>query len=177
MSILLSEGLDWLSEPKQLINLTHWESGNDKQANRTWALKSRIQTQKTIPRGLWFRVTVWEKWPNVAVIQLECDLPIVRAHIVLYRFELNPFGTHTNFGDGPRPLADKFIDSGVNHEHSYGFYEGMPDLTLVAGWDPFADIVSDPIDDLDAALDYVCAKLNISNRSGIVMPQLQSRLV
>jgi hypothetical protein len=178
MSLLLSHAREMLHAQKWLLrDELRWETGNDKIANFVWKLKSRNRTVSSLPRGLWFRIETWQKYPKVATFSLTCDVPKSRTHLVLYRMELNPFSSHANLGPGPSALSGTFIQAGVTHEHSYEFYDGMEDCEIQLGVTPMAQITNQPPINFDSALTYVCDKLRIENRGDIPPAPLQQELV
>jgi hypothetical protein len=135
----------------------------------THKIEARVRLAQSAPRGLWFRIQTWDRNPDRAVFQLECDYPKVRGHVQLYRLDLKPFGSHLNGSKGPEELRGLFIDADVTHEHSYAHYDQMSDdLELKPDVSPLAKVVDSPPQDFVNALAYVCRILNIQN--GIVIP-------
>jgi len=182
MALTLNEALQMLKEPKWLVvDGVKWSSHTDRaekaKANYIWKLKARSRTVASMPRGLWFRAETWVDYPSKAVFQLECDFPNTRSHIVLYRLEMEPFGTHLNTGWGPPELCGMFFDVGVTHEHSFLHYAEMPNGPLTPGADPMATITLNPPTNFDSAVVHVCGILNIQNGSQIPPVPLQRQLV
>ena len=179
MTVKLSVVKLLLGEKKQLLPPFQWRSEPDRPAkkNLVWKLDCRIRTGQTMPRGLWFRIATWQRYPNIVTMQLECDFPATRSHLTLYRLELSPFGIHVNGTVGPKQLIGKFIDAGVTHEHSFLYYDDNPDLELKADHTPLAEILSNAPLNINAALIYVCATLNIENPGDVPLVPLQSELV
>jgi hypothetical protein len=169
MPILLSQVLQWLDEPKWLLEPQKWRIENDKKANPVWKLKTRVRTVSSLPRGLWFRAELWQHHEKTSVFQLEFDFPKVTKHCVLYRLEIAPFGTHTNFGKGPDHLEGLFIDANVTHEHSYGFYRNEDDFEFTPETpSPFADLIRTPPVDFAGGIAHVSDTLKIKNLGGIL---------
>lgn len=182
MSLTLYQALHMLAEPKWLVlHGVEWTSHMDRaqkaKANFIWKIKARTRTVASMPRGLWFRIETWVDYPSKAVLQLECDFPNTRSHIVLYRLEMEPFGTHLNSGWGPPELTGQFFDVGVTHEHSFLHYARMADAPLSPGGDPMAAITLNPPADFDSAVVHACGILNIQNPDEIPPVPMQRQLV
>lgn len=182
MAVTLNQALPMLTEPKWLIlHGVEWTSHMDRaektRANFIWKIKARTRTVATMPRGLWFRIETWVNYPSRAVFQMECDYPSIRSHLVFYRLEMDPFGTHKNLGWGPDHLAGLMIDEGVTHEHSFLHYQGMADAPLIPGVDPMAAITLNPPTDYNSAVAHVCDILKIENPGEIPPVPLQKLLL
>lgn len=136
-----------------------------------------MQINETLPRGLWFRATRWHQYPDVATIQLECDLPDTRAHLALYRLDWHPFNTHKNGPIGSPVLANRFFDVGETHEHSCMNHIGSVDQELMANFPLCAAPVAREFSIFHDALTRACAILNITNCDDIPPSLLQPELV
>lgn len=182
MAVTLNEALLMLTEPKWLlVDGVEWQQGTDRaekaKANIVWKIKFRPRTVSAMPRGLIFRAETWVNKPSKAVFQLECDFPLIRKHITLYRLEMEPFGTHLNVGVGPPALCGLMFDEGVTHEHSFLHYKGMPDFNLAPDATPMAAITLNPPKDFDSAKAHVCGILNIQNGDDVPPLPQQNLLV
>lgn len=182
MTIKLSQAKALLTVEKSLLlasngHAVQWQAGVERNSKASiWKFECRVRTFSTIPRGLWFRMQISQPYPSTATIQLDCDFPFSRAHLPLYRLDLQPHGTHVNRNEGPPPLAALFIDAGISHDHSYLPYEDDPDLDLKADQSPVAAPLIEQSMDFEQALIYACSILNIDNRKDIPVVPLQGQL-
>ena len=178
MAISLATAKLLLTTKKTLLVSQGWFSGSDRHSdNKVWKFECRVREGDELPQGLWFRIQAWQRYPKTSTIQLECDQPDGKSHMPLYRLDLTPFTSHQNGPKGPENLANKFIDVGVSHQHSYLFYDGMADFELSKSTSPLAEVLVNAPTDLDKALDYVCDILKIDNRRDIPPIPLQMDLV
>ncbi|MDE2444994.1 MAG: hypothetical protein KGO94_02375 [Alphaproteobacteria bacterium] len=182
MTVKLSQAKDLLKAQKSLLlapngHAVQWQAGADRSGKTSICkFECRVRTAATLPRGLWVRMQVSQSYPSIATIQLDTDFPNVRAHLPLYRLDLQPHGSHVNRNEGPTALAALFIDAGVSHDHSYSLYDDEPDLDLKADQSPVAKPLVDQSMDFEQALTYVCSTLNIDNRKDIPIVPLQGLL-
>lgn len=140
--------------------------------------QSRIITNKAMPRGLWFRITIFQKYPDAATFQLECDIPNNRSHIPLYRLDYRPIHTHSNPADwGPKCLRSKFFAVGETHEHLCIYHIAPKLLRLRSGGVHTASPINPDFADFDAALHHVCAVLKIQNGDRIPSCNAQGALL
>ena len=182
MTVKLSQAKALLTVQKSILlspngHAVQWQAGMDRFGRTSiWKFECRVRTAATLPRGLWFRMQVSQLHPSTATIQLDSDFPLSRAHLPLYRLDLQPHGSHLNRNEGPTSLAALFIDAGVSHDHSYLVYDDSPDLDLQPDQSPVATPLTDQSMDFDQALTYVCGILNIDNRKDIPIVPLQGQL-
>ncbi|MEP3180385.1 MAG: hypothetical protein ABJO45_12620 [Lentilitoribacter sp.] len=139
--------------------------------------ETRIKLEGTIPRGVWFRITIFPGSLIRSVFQLECDIPNSRTHVPLYRLELDPLTAHTNKLYGDDEVNGVFIDAGVTHEHI--FYDSLKPGNILRKpnrCDEQARIVKDPPSDFAHALSYVAVKIELQNADQIPHPNAQGLL-
>lgn len=165
---------------KHLLKPMQWRLvvENRKKVNSArQALECRIQIDSSIPRGVWFRITIFPASFSCICFQLECDLPDgARTHVPLYRLELHPIRAHLNKPYGGDEVNGLLIDAGQTHEHS--FYDSLnTDWSLRTSACEQARVVVNPPTDFDAGLSYVCAKLNIENNLVVPRPENQGDLL
>ena len=118
MTLSLADAKHIIGSRKRLVNIHPWvlrPTRDGKAVQCTF--EARIEIDGTLPRGVWFRSTLWPKNPDTASIQLECDLAGSRSHMPLYRLDWRPMTTHTNGQFGPPELRGAFFDVGDTHEH------------------------------------------------------------
>lgn len=167
-----------LQARKRLINIPPWVTKTARGRNDSIeAFECRVEVRGTLPRGLWFRVNQWSSYPNVATVQLECELPNTRSHLALYRFDWHPFSSHLNGPHGPPELAGLFIDAGITHEHSYLNHNGPPDTVLSPSSPLTARITDNDFQSFNDVLLYTCAILSIENGDDLPPSNVQMVLV
>lgn len=182
MTVKLSQAKALLTVQKLLLlapsgHAVQWQAGIDRNGKTSvWKFECRVRTATTLPRGLWFRMQVSQPYPSTSTIQMDSDFPQSRAHLPLYRLDLQPHGTHLNRNEGPLALAALFIEAGISHEHSYLPYDDNPDMDLKADQSPVAAPLTDQSMDFEQSLTYVCSILNIDNRKDIPIVPLQGQL-
>lgn len=178
MELLAKDAAFILEAEKRLRGRCRWtvaKSSRDGCARRV-NFEARVSIGGTMPRGIWFRITVIPQYADTATFQLECDTPGFRAHLPLYRLDWNPAQTHLNGQHGPAELRGMFIDAGITHAHNC--LDHIDDSTglLRNGGVQTARIIKPDFSSYDEALLWVCDKLRIRNRGDIPPPPAQAEM-
>ena len=156
-----------------------WEKvqSNNRHRETRNRLECRVSVHGSIPRGVWFRITVYPRSFSSMTFQLECDHPSKpKLHIPLYRLEMSPARAHTNKLYGGDDISGLFLAAGETHEHL--FYDSLTknnELRVVSCQQ--ARSISCPPHDFTTGLSYVCSKLNMENGEEVPPPQDQGILL
>lgn len=176
MTLSVSDAKSILRAKKRLIDLHPWvrkcRDGKEVQIE----FKSRISVSSSMPRGLWFRCVLWASYPDVANIQLECDIPDNKSHLPLYRLDWKPLDTHLNGNFGPKNLRGLFFDVGETHEHCCLYNICHNDLIIRANGVQTARRITPDFLSYKDALIYVCARIGIVNLDEVPPPEAQGEM-
>lgn len=179
MTIPLSDANYLLGADKQLIEMRSWVwSGNCEKRSPLLIFWSRILIDGALPRGLWFRISVFPKYPDVATFQMDMEKPGVRTHLELYRLEWRPLTGHVNgMGENcPEELKGLVFAAGDTHEHICNDNVGPIENRIRASGVQSARKIEPDFESYDAALAYVCDKLRIVNWRGIPQSTAQNEM-
>ena len=166
----------------------------DGEKNLTCSMKWRVQRFETrtprsifeclvalssgiVPNGLKFRVSCRPQYPNSFSFQLECNHPVNKSNLPIYRLELEPLRAHKNQPDAPGELSGLSIDRYVTHEHHFRDNVAPDRQMLNESSDKHARIVEDPPTNFDGAIAFLSVKLNIRNLTDIPRPRDQGVLL
>ena len=139
--------------------------------------RCRVRERDTLPRGLWFRAIVWQRYQETSIIQLDIELPDVKGHQVLYRLEVKPHSTHINGNECGEEFGGHFFDVGVTHEHSY-LHDARDGATVVTkGVSPCAIPIGTAFRNFEESLQFACDRMNITDWRNVPPPPLQLDLV
>ena len=159
---------------KSLIRPLRWESSSKSGRNQT-CLECRVEISEALPRGVYFRAIAYPRFLHTFTFQLECERLEARAHVTLYRLEVNPLKAHTNKFFGPEELQGEFFPAGKSHEHD--FHDSLTDKgELRSNSCAQARALTVPQSDFATALSIVCSRINVVNGSEIPIPPSQGSL-
>lgn len=179
MTIPISDANYLLSADKQLIDLHAWvRRGNREKKFPLLMFQSRVAIDGALPRGLWFRISVFPSYPDVATFQLDMEKPGVRTHLELYRLDWRPLTGHGNgMGDDcPDELRGLVLAAGDTHEHVCTDNVARAEDRIRASGVQAARKIEPDFDSYDAALAYVCDKLRIVNWREIPQSNAQNEM-
>jgi hypothetical protein len=162
---------------KWLMKPIIWKSVIDRnKLEQQRRLECRVRIDGGVPRGVFFRITVFPRSLCRATFQLECDTPDNRTHTPLYRLDLNPVNAHTNKLYGDDEINGRFFPPDMSHEHF--FRDSITqDGRLRARTDEQARAVVKPIPDFATALSLVCTRIFLRNGDEIPNPGDQGMLL
>lgn len=179
MTLDIGDAKRILRANKVLMDIHPWVSKPTRDGKCIqYSFESRIRADSSMPRGLWFRITVFPRYPDTTTFQMECDIPNSRSHMPLYRLDYRPIHTHSNSDDwGPMRLRGLFFEFGETHEHIC-LYHAIPKLKrLRSGGVHTARRIKPDFLDFDSALEHVCSVLNIQNGGMIPDRNAQGELL
>jgi len=122
MVMPFSEAEEIFQAEKTLIQPMKWDSSSKSGRNQS-CLECRVEIAESLPRGVLFRAIAYPRFLETFTFQLECERLEARAHITLYRLEVNPLKAHTNKFFGPEEIQGDFFPAGTTHEHD--FHDGL----------------------------------------------------
>lgn len=162
---------------KLLLKPFQWHAVAAKRANeQRKKLECRVEVAGAVPRGVFFRITVYPRSLARASFQLECDLPSGRSHVPLYRLEVDPLRPHVNKPYGPDEINGLPVDAGQTHEHV--FYDSLKaGNVLRANACEQARIVNNPPRDFPTGLGLACSRINVVNGHEVPSPGDQGQLL
>ena len=147
-------------------------------SGETHTFECRVGTAGALPRGLWFRVVLFPRYPDTATIQLECDRPDSRSHMTLYRVEWRPLSGHMNALDGrPEEFAGMRFEPGDTHEHSCLDHAFGPSDLIEPPGVHLARPISPDFQDFAQVLAHACGKLRITNGDAVPPPKDQGSFI
>lgn len=155
----------------------HWDSDNERNGSSPIVVfRCRVAEPEAMPRGLWFRIALWPKYPKTMTFQMDLEIPKVEGHLVLYRTEVDPDSVHTNGKNCAGGAA--FFNVGETHEHSYTHDLGdiLQVIDKKAMMSPCAVRIERDFVDFFEALTFVCGRLNIQNPGDVPSPVAQLKL-
>ena len=159
---------------KSLIRPFRWESASKSGRNQS-CLECRVQIAEALPRGIFFRAIAYPRFLDTFTFQLECERLEARAHVTLYRLEVNPLNAHTNKFFGPDEIQGDFFPVGKTHEHD--FHDSLTETgELRSNSCAQARALADPPSDFATALRIVCSRINVVNGTEIPNPPQQGSL-
>ncbi|ABF63521.1 hypothetical protein TM1040_0788 [Ruegeria sp. TM1040] len=139
-------------------------------------IECRVRIGGSMPRGVFFRIALFPRFRLRATFQLECERDSGRAHIPLYRLDVDPASAHQNKLFGPPEVHGIFLPQGKNHEHI--FYDSLrEDGGLRLHGAVQARPVEADFTEFSEALAYVCDTLKINNRGDLPPPGDQGVLL
>ena len=178
MTISLADAKHIFRAKKRLIDIHPWAHKPTRDGKAVQCVfASRIKIDGTMPRGIWFRCTMFPKYPDTAAIQIECEILGSRSHIPLYRLDWRPIDTHTNADYGPKILRGEFFDFGTTHEHVF-IYHAIPKMKrLRTGGVQTARKIEPDFATFKDTLAHSCATLRMENWVDVPPPNLQGELL
>jgi hypothetical protein len=130
-----------------------------------------------VPLGLRFRYSVFPRRIYSATFQLECNQAASsRSMHVLYRMEWRPLSGHVNGKHSDPEVSFRTFEEGETHHHSCLDHVGA-DGQIKPGDVHLARPITPDLPDLNSALRYACATLNITNGSVLPEPGNQGQLL
>lgn len=162
---------------KQLLRPLKWESVEGKKRNeQRRKLECRVEVDGSIPRGVFFRITMFPRSLTRMTFQLETDMPSGRKHVPLYRLEMEPMRPHMNKMYGPDEINGIYIAAGQAHEHV--FYDSLTEEgDLRSNPCEQARTLSEIPGDFATALGLVCHRISIENGDLLPSPGDQGDLL
>jgi len=174
MVMPFSEAEEIFQAEKTLIQPMKWDSSSKSGRNQS-CLECRVEIAESLPRGVLFRAIAYPRFLETFTFQLECERLEARAHITLYRLEVNPLKAHTNKFFGPEEIQGDFFPAGTTHEHD--FHDGLTqDGQLRDNSCAQARRMTMPLPDFTTALGLVCSRINIVNGAQVPKPPSQGSL-
>ena len=162
---------------KKSLVLPKWRDiQNATKSEQHRELECRVAIAGGLPRGVFFRITLFPRNLNSATFQLECDRPDVRSHVALFRLEVAPLIAHTNALYGADDINGLYIDPGVTHEHDFHDSVTKDGQVRLRSCEP-ARVVINPPRDFATALSYVCSRINVINAQDVPNPGTQGWLL
>ncbi len=156
---------------KTLVRPLSWDSSSKSGRNQS-CLECRVEFGSAMPRGVFFRAITYPRFLETFTFQLECERLEARAHVTLYRLEVNPLSAHTNKFYGAPEIQGEFFPAGKTHEHD--FHDSLTDTGgLRSNSCAQARAITLPSSDFATALRIVCSRINIVN--GLIMPNPPSQ--
>lgn len=182
MPISLGIAQSLLSSVKALVispghdgDTKHWDSDNERHGSSPIIVfRCRVAQPEVMPRGLWFRITLWPKYPKTMTFQMDLEIPKLEGHLVLYRLEVDPDSVHANKKNCSGGAT--FFNVGETHEHSYIHDLGNVLETVDKKGSPCAVRIERDFVDFTEALTFVCGRLNIQNGGDLPKPVAQLKL-
>ena len=188
MTLTLDQVTDLLNKPKTLVPPFRWNEvrRQDRRSAKhqfeeplpvqRYDLVASTTIEGGVPRGLRFRFSVFTRRLYAATFQLECNRSTRdRTVHILYRMEWRPIRGHTNGRHADSAISFRVFSDGETHHHSCLDHLGE-DGALRAGDVHLARPIDPDPPDLNSALAFVCATLNITNGSVLPEPRSQGQL-
>jgi hypothetical protein len=162
---------------KCLVGTNEWKRVENREGRaEKHTFEARIAIDGILPRGLWFRIVVYPRYPNTATFQLSCERIGSRSQHTLYRLEWRPLSPHLNGFHGPPELQGMPIPAGQTHEHSCLDHVAEAEGRIRSGDVQCARPIEPDFPNFAAALAFVCDKLKIKNCGDIPSPADQGSL-
>ena len=172
MPIPYEEAEHIFAAPKRLLVPPGWDSGSRAGKSHS-SLECRVQMDgAAIPRGVFFRIITYPEHLNSLTFQLDCERPEVRAHVELYRLELNPLRQHLNKMYGTIQISGLYFAPGETHEHDFHDSLTLEGNLRTKSCDQARPVV-DPPKEFATALARVCSRINIVNGGDVPFPRTQ----